>query len=331
MKSNDAYIKFAFLTGITKFSKANIFSGLNNLEDISLTPQYGAICGYTQANIENEFSEYLKGVDLERVREWYNGYNFLGDSVYNPFDILKFIKNEFLFKNYWWESGTPYFLTTLLKKRDYNIPDLENITLGDELLNSFEIDNIRLEVLLFQAGYLTIDKMIQKRNRIEYKLKVPNLEVQTSLNTLFIDTLTDTIDYRAQDSIYETLEEGDVESFKTTFVSLFASLANNNYTKNKIAEYEGFYASIFYAYLAASGLNIIAEDVTNEGRIDLTILLEKSIYILEFKVGKESALAQIKEKNYAQKYQEQKKNIYLVGINFDKEKKNIEKFEWEKI
>ncbi len=331
MKSNDAYIRFAFLTGISKFSKANIFSGLNNLTDISLKPKYATICGYTQSNIENEFSEYLQGVDLERVREWYNGYNFLGNSVYNPFDILQFIDNDFLFKNYWWESGTPYFLTTLLKKKHYNIPDLENITLGDELLNSFEIDNIRLEVLLFQAGYLTIDKMIQKRNRIEYKLKVPNLEVQTSLNTLFIDTLTDSIDYRAQDSIYETLEEGDLESFKTTFVSLFASLANNNYTKNRIAEYEGFYASIFYAYLAASGLNIIAEDVTNEGRIDLTILLEKSIYILEFKVGKENALSQIKEKNYAQKYQEQHKNIYLVGINFNREKKNIEQFEWEKI
>jgi hypothetical protein len=265
------------------------------------------------------------------VREWYNGYNFLGDSVYNPFDILKFIKNDFLFDNYWWESGNPYFLATLLRKRDYNIPDLENIIIGKELLGSFEIDNLRLEVLLFQAGYLTIDKMIQKRNRIEYKLKVPNLEVQTSLNTLFIDTLTDTIDYRAQDSIYETLEEGDLESFKTTFVSLFASLANNNYTKNRIAEYEGFYASIFYAYLAASGLNIIAEDVTNEGRIDLTIILEKSIYILEFKVGKENALSQIKEKNYAQKYEEQNRQIYLVGINFDKEKKNIEQFEWEKI
>jgi len=155
MKSNDAYIKFAFLTGISKFSKANIFSGLNNLEDISLVPKYGNICGYTQNDIETSFMPYLKDIDLEAVKSWYNGYNFLGDSVYNPFDILKFIKNEYLFKNYWWESGNPYFLITLLKRKTYNIPNLENMVVGDELLNTFEIEKLRLEVLLFQSGYLS--------------------------------------------------------------------------------------------------------------------------------------------------------------------------------
>ena len=328
MKANDAYIKFAFLTGISKFSKANIFSGLNNLEDISLSKRFGNICGYTQSNIENEFKEYCGDTDLDMVKRWYNGYNFMGDKVYNPFDILKFIKNDFVFKNYWWESGNPYFLITLLKKQNnFNIPNLENIIIGDELLNSFEIEKLKLEVLLFQAGYLTIDKIIQKRNRIEYKLKVPNLEVQISLNMLFIDYLTDTIDYNTQDNIYDCLEIADMESFKTIFTSLFASLANNNYTKNDIASYEGYYASVFYAYLAASGFDIVAEDVTSLGRIDLTIKLNNNIYIIEFKVDGTNALKQIIDKEYATKYMAENKNIYLIGIEFSKDKKNIMKFE----
>jgi len=332
MKANDAYIKFAFLTGISKFSKANIFSGLNNLEDISLSKRFATVCGYTQKNIENEFKEYFIGTDLEMVRRWYNGYNFMGDAVYNPFDILKFIKNDFSFENYWWESGNPYFLITLLKRqKNYNIPDLENMIVGKELLNTFEVEKLKLEVLLFQAGYLTIDKVIQKRNRIEYKLKVPNQEVQYSLNTLFINYLTDEIRYNIQDELYESLEDGDIEGFKNSFISLFSSIPYNNYTNNKIYEYEGYYASVFYAYLSASGLDIIAEDVTNLGRIDLTIKVGDNIYILEFKVNGSDALKQIKEKNYVQKYINEDKNIYLLGIEFSKEEKNISKFEWEKI
>ncbi len=107
IKENDRYIRFAFLTGVSKFSKASIFSGLNNLRDISLLPKFGEICGYTQKNIENEFLPYLKGVDLEELKKWYNGYNFLKNRVYNPFDILLFIDSGYMFKNYWFETGTP--------------------------------------------------------------------------------------------------------------------------------------------------------------------------------------------------------------------------------
>jgi len=332
MKSNDAYIKFAFLTGISKFSKANIFSGLNNLEDISLSRRFATVCGYTQKNIEDEFKEYWGDTDLEMLKRWYNGYNFMGDAVYNPFNILKFIKNNFMYKNYWWESGNPYFLITLLKKqKNYNIPNLENITMGDELLNTFEVEKLKLEVLLFQAGYLTIESYHNdpQFGINDYKLKVPNLEVQISLNKLFLDYLTDgeVVDR----SIIKTLLNADMDSFKNIFTSLFASLANNNYTKNNISNYEGYYASVFYAYLSASGLDIIAEDVTNLGRIDLTIKLNNNIYIIEFKVDEKDALKQIKEKNYAQKYLNEDKNIYLVGIELDKKEKNISKFEWEKI
>jgi hypothetical protein len=328
-KENDAYIRFAFLTGITKFSKASIFSGLNNITDISLMRKYGNICGYTQHDIDTTFEEYLVGVDKERVKTWYNGYNFLGDSVYNPFDILKFINNECIFENYWWESGSPYSLIELLKTRDYYLPSLQNLKTDKTLLNSFDIENIQLESLLFQAGYLTIDKVIEKRNRIEFLLKVPNLEVQISLNELMIRYLTDKVDLDIEDNLYEALLHANLEEFQQTLISLFANIPYNNYVKNTISNFEGYYASVVYAYLASLGLEIIAEDVTNKGRIDLTLLIEDKIYIIEFKVGNEDALTQIKAKNYHQKYLSDKREIYLVGINFDEEEKNVSKFEWE--
>ncbi len=195
LKENDEYIKFAFLTGISKFSRASIFSGLNNIVDISLMSRFGNICGYTQKDLDTSFKEYFDGIDMKRVQEWYNGYNFLGDSVYNPFDILKFIKNDFMFDNYWWESGNPNFLIQMLQKGNYYIPSLENITVGKELLSSFDIERLRLEVLLFQAGYLTIESYYNdpEFGINEYKLKIPNKEIQISLNRLILDYLSSSV------------------------------------------------------------------------------------------------------------------------------------------
>ncbi len=127
MKDSDQYIRFAFLTGVSKFSKASIFSGLNNLIDISLNRKYATVCGYTQNDIETVFKPHLGGVDLDKLRLWYNGYNFLGESVYNPFAILLFISNDFIYRNYWFESGTPNFLMEVIKKNDYFLPNLSNL------------------------------------------------------------------------------------------------------------------------------------------------------------------------------------------------------------
>ena len=331
LKANDAFIKFAFLTGITKFARASIFSGLNNIEDISLSPKFGNICGYTQNDIETTLLPHLEGVDLAKLKRWYNGYNFLKDDIYNPFDILKFIRGGQLYKNYWWESGNPYNLITLLQNREFFLPNLQNIRVDDSILASFDIEKIQIESLLFQAGYLTIDHMIEKRNKIEYLLKVPNMEIQISLNQLLIDYFTQRVESRIQDDIYDHLESGDTQALEQSLVSLFASIPYNNYTKNKIAIYEGYYASVLYAYFAALGVDIIAEDVTSTGRIDITLLLEEKIYILEFKVGSDDALEQIKQKNYAQKYLSRGKDIYLVGINFDEQSRGIVGFECERV
>ncbi len=338
IKDNDRYIRFALLTGVSKFSKTSIFSGLNNLEDITLNPEYGNICGYTQNDIETSFLPYLDGVDLEKLKLWYNGYNFLGDRVYNPFDILLFIKNNKMYQNYWFESGTPTFLIKLIQKNSYFLPSLSNILIGRELLGSFDIENIKIETLLFQAGYLTIDKQVEKRRGgIEYLLKLPNKEVMISLNDIFIDYLTNKSveKSRYQDKMYDALFDRDLNGFKESLETIFANIPYNNYVNNNILSYEGYYASVIYAYLMSLGIDLIAEDVTNKGRIDLTIKINNIIYIIEFKVDSNKnksnrALAQIKDKNYIQKYLKDGKDIYLVGIHFNEKEKNLSLFEWEK-
>jgi len=360
LKDSDEFIEFAFLTGVSKFSKASIFSGLNMLSDISLSHRFGNICGYTQEDLETSFKEHLKGADCKKVKQWYNGYYFLKDRVYNPFDLLKFIQNEFSFKNYWFASGTPTFLIKLIEQNNYFLPKLTNLKVGEELLDSFDIDNIRFEIILYQSGYLTIKEAIKTPfDTMEYKLKIPNVEVKMSFYTFIIETLykQNPITYRT--NLYTALLQGNLEEFKDTLINLFASIPYNNYSNNKIYEYEGFYASVIYSYLQSLGVEIIGEDVTNLGRIDLSVFIEDKIYIIEFKVVEEvegrrekgegseklkvknekqksnSALEQIKAKKYYQKYQQQITNhkslITLIGIEFCKSTKNICSFAWERV
>lgn len=330
IKYNDEYIKFAFLTGVSKFTKVTIFSGLNNLSDISLVPQYGNICGYTQADIENNFLPYMEGVDLDDVKHWYDGYNFLKDNVYNPFDILKFCTEGKLFRNYWFESGTPTFLIKLIQEKKFFPPDLHNVKVGEEMLQSFDIDNIELTVLLYQTGYLTIKELLTVRGSLYYRLGVPNFEVQKSLNEAILDTLTASIveKTKMQDNLYSALKDADLETFKNLLMSVFANIPYYNYSNNYIAQYEGFYASVIYTYLFSLNMPFIAEDCTNQGRIDMSIMVENNIYIIEFKMKPDDGIAQIREKKYYEKYLNSGKEIYLISINFDPEKRNIEKFSY---
>jgi hypothetical protein len=334
IKDNDRYIKFAFLTGVSKFSKSSIFNGLNMLEDISLNKKFGNICGYTQNNIENEFKEHLEGVNLEKVKEWYNGYNFLKDPLYNPFDLLKLIKYDFKFSNYWFATGTPTFLIKLIEKNNYFLPQLSNIVVGEELLDSFDIENIDLEVILYQSGYLTIDKVVEKKlgfvRQYEYYLKIPNMEVKVSFSDMIISYITKNNNPTIKTNIYMALANNDLELIKTSFVSIFASIPYHNFTNNNMANYEGFYATVVYTYLSSLGLEVIGEDVTNHGRIDITVKIENYIYIIELKVTDDKPLEQIKTKKYYEKYLSENKEIFLVGICFDKQDRNISGFEWER-
>jgi len=334
IKDSDQHIKFVFLTGVSKFAKANIFSGLNNIEDITLSPKFGNICGYTQNDIETTILPYLEGVDLKKLKEWYNGYNFLKDKVYNPFDILLFIRNDKIFDNYWFNTGTPSFLIKLFEKKIYNLAEFENLQVPKSLLNAFNIEEINLETVMFQSGYLTIKEVIQKRNRIEYILTYPNLETKMSFNDYLLDYFVrDHIrKNEVQNGLLDMLEISDLDSLKEVLQSLFASIAYNNFTKNDIENYEGFYASVVYAYFAGAGFDkIVAEDVTNSGRIDLSVFIDDKVFIFEFKVNQSGALEQIIAKNYHQKYRAEFNEIYLIGVEFDSKARNVVGYAWERV
>jgi hypothetical protein len=189
IKDSDAYIKFAFITGVSKFSKVNLFSGLNNLTDITLDPRFATICGYTKSELKNTFQDILTDVPMKELKEWYDGYNFLGEKVYNPYNVLHYLDKRD-FQNYWFETGTPSFLIKLIEKRKFPIPDLENIEISKEILNSFDINSIQLETLLFQTGYLTIKEIRQRGVVTIYKLKYPNLEVKYSLTDYILGYLS---------------------------------------------------------------------------------------------------------------------------------------------
>jgi len=333
IKGADEYLKFVFITGVSKFSKVSLFSGLNNIDDITLTKRYATICGYTQNDVETVFAKHLADQDFEKIKKWYNGYKFLGEGVYNPFDILLFISNEFEYRNYWFNTATPTFLLKLIEKNNYFLPNLENIVKDEAMLNSFDVDYIELETLMWQTGYLTISNVSENYDGTPaYHLSIPNQEVKISLMgsiTDFMSKIQQPI--QIKNNIYKSLLDSDFTTFETTFKSLFASIPYNLFTKNKMYEYEGYYVSVFYAYLKALGIELIGEDCTSKGRIDLTLKLPNSIFIIEFKVDGTSAIEQIKKKKYHEKYMSENKELFIVGIEFSKEERNISKFEWEKV
>lgn len=334
IKGADEHLRFVFLTGVSKFSKVSVFSGLNNLEDVSLDASYATICGYTQNDIQTVFAEHLQGVDMARLQKWYNGYNFLGDSVYNPFDILLFISKECVYQSYWFSTGTPTFLMQLLDDEKYYLPNLEKVVLDQLALDSFDIGKMPLEVVLFQTGYLTIKEVILKREEQFYRLGFPNFEVQSAFNAHVIGYLTnDARQVTHKNDLLDALYDCDSAALERAFVALFAGISYHNYTNNTIQQYEGFYASVLYAYFKSFGEELIAEDTTSRGRIDLTLKINRSIYIFEFKMiedksGQHTALQQIKDRQYADKYRGQG-DIYLIGLEFSRKERNLITFEWE--
>ena len=336
IKGADAHVKFAFLTGVSKFSKVSIFSGLNNLEDLTLDQRYSAICGYTDRDVDNVFAPELEGFDRNEIRQWYNGYNWLGDPVYNPFDLLLLFRNR-QFRPWWFETGTPTFLIKLLSQHQQYTPNLARFMATEALLSTFDVGNITVEALLFQTGYLTIDSFRYLPGRLELTLRYPNKEVQSSLNDTLLQALSgDPMVPAANVSqLYDILIADDLPALRELFHSFFASIPHDWYRKNQLAGYEGYYASIFYSYFAALGLDISLEDATNKGRIDMTVRFNQRIYLFEFKVvemvpeGK--ALAQLKSKGYAEKYKQYGEPISLIGVEFSRESRNIVGFEVEAV
>ena len=333
IKDNDAYIRFAFLTGVSRFSRVSIFSGLNNLEDISLNPDFAYICGFIHRDLQTEFKDYLEGIDLEQVRKWYNGYNFLGEEkVYNPFDILLFLRNK-EFNNYWFKSGTPTFLIKLLEKRNYNTLEFENLQVSSSILDSFDIENIEVETIMFQAGYLTIKKVIEIFGSKTFTLTFPNLEVRKSFNDYLLDYLTENKGKKEKTklNLIQVLLKAALDKLKDVLTSIYASIPYQLFIKKDIRESENYYQVILYMYLAGCGIDVIAEDNTDKGRIDLTAIVVDKVYIFEFKTDeKQEPLNQVIEKKYFEKYLNHK-SVYIVGIQIDKKNRNVKSVVWKKI
>lgn len=335
MKACDKYLRFVFMTGVSKFSKLNLFSGLNNIQDITIDENYATITGYTHNDLKKSFHPYFEGVDLDEVKKWYNGYNYFGEPVYNPFDILLFLSNNCEFSNYWWETGNPAFLIEKLKEGDYFLPELENIEVGKETLNTFDVEHIDLVALLWQTGYLTFEKKNKFLNDVTYQMKVPNLEVQKSLNALFYDYLTnlEKVSAARKRNLANLFLNEDIQGIRSEITAMFASISYQNYVNNTISNFEGYYASVLFAFLSSIGFEVKTEDSTNKGRVDLSLIGPNIIYILEFKVdmSAEAALYQIKKKKYYEKYLAGKKRIYLIGMHFSSKERNIVGLEWEKV
>ncbi len=198
VKDCDAHIRFAFLTGVSKFSQAGLFSGLNNLRDITLDPRFGAICGYTDGELDAVFAPELDGLDREKVRRWYNGYNWRGpERVYNPFDILLLFETR-EFEAHWFRTGTPTFLADLLSRRRFAPPALEDLVADDDLLSAIDVDRIPVEALLFQTGYLTIVDEERDEDTRLYRLDYPNQEVKRSLNALLLKAMAPEVTVAAE-------------------------------------------------------------------------------------------------------------------------------------
>ena len=208
VKDCDAYIRFTFITGVSKFSKVSLFSGLNNLTDITLDPRYSALCGYTDADLDTVFAPELPGLDRDQIRAWYNGYSWRGDEkVYNPFDILLLFRNR-EFAAYWFETGTPTFLVETLVQRHVSSLELDAMIGNDELLSTFDVGDIATEALLFQTGYLTIVRPEPRGGEMFYRVGYPNQEVRQSLNRSLLNHLTGDASRRAAHSarLYDLLE-----------------------------------------------------------------------------------------------------------------------------
>jgi hypothetical protein len=337
------YLELVFITGVSKFSKLSIFSTLNNLNELDMHPQFSHMLGYTEDELRDNFDPYFKefaaekGLEKEEIyrkfKQMYNGFRFSDEDVrvYNPYSIARALEAKKI-DNYWFESGTPAFLVELVKNKRSDVSKLENLEVGKDELKAYDIEQLELIPLLFQTGYLTIKEI---EDQIIYKLGYPNLEVKKGFNLNLAKSFSQNkINVPVVHRLRKALINKKLEEFTAQMKSIFASLANINIPKS-LQGREAYYNSIFYltaTLLTDNNFNVYSEILTSEGRIDMTVETETNIFIIEFKCNQaaDKALAQIKNKNYAESLKLKDKEIILIGINFDTEIKNIEDIKIEK-
>ncbi|MCD6294893.1 MAG: ATP-binding protein [Deltaproteobacteria bacterium] len=321
IKACDEHIRFVFLTGVSKFSKAGVFSGLNNLEDISMDAGYSSLLGITAWELTIFFKEYIdwfartedvSNAELvEKITYWYDGFCFSKScaKVFNPFSALLLFK-KLDFGNYWFETATPSFLVKLIKEKNFDIKKMQDLEVREENFSTYEIDDLSLVPILFQTGYLTIKGY--DNEFMTYMLGYPNFEVENSFQYALLRSYsyTETNGYLV--SLIRVLRNDDFEAFFDTLRIFFA-----NIPYDLQIDKEKYYQTVFYLIFSLIGLKVGAEIKTNKGRID-AVIIDKDIYIFEFKFNgdKDNALNQIKEKKYFERYQGTGKAIYLFGVEF---------------
>ncbi|MCY4187689.1 MAG: AAA family ATPase [Bryobacterales bacterium] len=328
------HVRFVFVTGVSMFSKVSLFSGLNNLEDISLDPQFATLCGYTDGDLNAVFAPEISGLDRDRIRHWYNGYNWRGEEkVYNPFDILLLFKKR-EFQPWWFRTGTPDFLYQTMLKRGVSPLDLENRVSDVDLVSTFDVDDIGLDALLFQTGYLTIASEDSRGGETFITLDYPNREIRQSLNKGLLGHLGKPAgEVRAVgESLCRLLAGGDFAGFADRLRSFLAGVPYQWHSKPEIGRYEAWYKGLLYACFRATGADLRLEDASSHGSADMVLLHGERAFVLEFKMARDSedgdaaaarALVQARERNYAEKYSGLGGSVYLVGLAFGRKERNL--------
>ena len=334
LKSKDGCIKFALLTGVTKFGKVSVFSDLNNLEDISMDFGLHNICGLTEEEITIALKDYVevlaKANDMtfdeavEKLRKMYDGYHFhpKGCGMYNPFSVLNTLKKK-EFGNYWFETGTPSYLVELLQRDDYNLENMANAIADADTLNSIDSTSQDPIPVIYQSGYLTIKDYDPEFG--EYTLGFPNDEVKIGFAKYLLpwyvskDRSKSAFDLK---NFVKDVRSGNTDQFIKRLKALFADTPYM-----LIKDLENHYQNVVWLISKLAGLYVQAEYMTSEGRIDLVLQTPKFCYVMEFKLDgtAEEALAQIEDKHYALPFEMNGQNVIRLGINFSKETKNIEK------
>lgn len=339
LKSMDQYIQFAMLSGISKFSKVSIFSGLNKLNDISLSSNYNSICGISEAELSQYFSQGIKdlaqnqSLDEDEIRillkKNYDGYLFSrkGEGIYNPFSLLNcFSKNEF--SDYWFATGTPSSLIRLIEKSNFPIPELEQYECSESMLNGTDIYLKDPIPLLFQAGYLTI-KGYDNRFKL-FTLGFPNSEVAEGFSTLLLSSYSGELNQSAfLKQFVEDVEKGDADAFMKKLQSFFAGIPYDhiNISKKKPEDkkealkgyVEVHYQNVMFVIMKLMGFYTHTEYRNSNGRIDMTIETSRFVYVMEFKINSSAkvALEQIDNKKYSKPFNYQGKDLIKIGANFD--------------
>jgi hypothetical protein len=337
LKSYDQYLRFVFLTGITKFSKVNLFSNLNQLIDISLDHRYADICGFTEEELLSNYEPYIESVYnaqnisreeyLDKLRTFYNGYRFSERDlrVYNPFGLLLHFNNEGKFLAYWFATGSPTYLINLIKKQKLKILEISEQKVFFDVLYRYDVDNMNAEVILYQTGYLTISDYLEDEN--SFVLDYPNEEVRSSFMKSLISLYFDATESETQALIYQLptyLKKGKIADGIKVLEQFLASIPYELIEKS-----ENYYQTVVHIVFSMFGLSCRSEVHTSAGRIDALVETKDYVYCFEFKIDKtaKEALSQIDLKRYTLPYQEKGKQIYKIGVNFDSKIRNIG--EWE--